>query len=164
MGLAASRYRRPATGRLRSPPESRFCRRTNHINGVFAADIMRFRRVFAGHARNSRETAAIALFAGCFCLNDRSTASTGKQRTAGPLFGEDVRHDRAPARRVGKANGSHEVRARWCAHHLAWCSARWWARRKCAFAHPTKFRTSRGPGGGRGCVPRLGAGQTRCAL
>jgi hypothetical protein len=28
-------------------PKSRFCRRTNHINGVFAADIMRFLSILA---------------------------------------------------------------------------------------------------------------------
>jgi hypothetical protein len=69
------------------------------------------------------ENAAIALFPGCFCLNDRSIAGTGKQRTAGPPFCEAYRHDPAPAarrsgalfrrnRRVGKADGSRETRAR----------------------------------------------------
>ena len=133
----ASRTRGRGARRLRGRPKSRFCKPTNHINGVFAADIMRFQGIFAGHARNSRQTAAIALIAGCFCLDDRSTATNGKQRTAGPLFREDVRHDRVPARRVGKANGSR-MRARWRAHHLARCAGRWWARRKGAFAHPTK--------------------------
>jgi hypothetical protein len=40
-----------------SPQKADLAGEPNHINGVFAADIMRFRRVFAGRARNSRETA-----------------------------------------------------------------------------------------------------------
>ena len=44
-------------------------------------------------------------------------------------------------------------------HHLAWCSGHWWARRKGAFAHPTKFRASRGARAVRGCAPASAQGK-----
>jgi hypothetical protein len=47
MSLETSRTWAAAPARYRSLPKSRFCRRTNHINGVFAADIMRFLRILA---------------------------------------------------------------------------------------------------------------------
>jgi hypothetical protein len=90
MRLQASRTQAPRGGPGAACRKADFFSGTNHINGVFAADIMRFTGILAAAREFRAKRALPALLAGCFCLNDRSSAGNGKQRSTGPLFGEDA--------------------------------------------------------------------------